>query len=182
MRPCWSTVPDARARAAAAAAVRAPGLTRHPAAWRVAVPAHRRALLDPRVGGSDQPQRRAAATQLPARLLPTLLAQALRLPPEPIAGGRLAAVAAVLGQPRRQLLHLGGQGLHPLPRGSILGFPFGTIPASSVMPLGYTCCASPSDPLPAKMICPPKKDRASSSDLLLTGHMPLHLLRCLYAT
>ena len=63
-------------------------------------------MLDHRVGRRHQVQRLAAMAQLPARLLAAAPPQALRLAPQPVARRRFAAVVAVLGQPRLQLLHL----------------------------------------------------------------------------
>ncbi len=43
--------------------------------------------------------------QWPARLLAALLPQALRLAPQPVAAGGLAAVVAILSEPGFQVLH-----------------------------------------------------------------------------
>ncbi len=72
---------------------------------RLALRADRRPMLHHRVGRRHQVQRLAAMAQLPARLLAAAPPQALRLAPQPVARRRLAAVVAVLGQPRLQLLH-----------------------------------------------------------------------------
>ena len=71
----------------------------------VTAPADGRPVLDHYIGRCHQPQRLAPVSQLPARLLPTPAPQALRLARQPIAGGRLGAIVAVLGQPRFQLVH-----------------------------------------------------------------------------
>src|SRR5258708_19566531 len=57
-------------------------------------------------------------------LLAAAFAQALRLARQPIAGGRLIAVVAVLGHPRFQLLHAGYQRGDLLPLVGILGLKF----------------------------------------------------------
>ena len=58
------------------------------------------------VGRAHQPQRLPRVPQLPTRLLATPLALAARpLAPQRIGRGRFAAVVAVFGQPRFQLLH-----------------------------------------------------------------------------
>jgi hypothetical protein len=95
----------------------------------------RRPMLDHGIGHSHQVQRLAAMPQLSPRLLPAPLPQALGLPFEPVAGGRLGAIAAVLGQARAQLLDLGRQRRHLLAQqrelahlllqGGVLGFQFG---------------------------------------------------------
>ena len=54
---------------------------------------------------SHQPEGLAAMPQLSARLLPAPLPQALRLPFQPVAGGRLGAIVTILGQPPFQLVH-----------------------------------------------------------------------------
>ncbi len=67
-----------------------------------------RPVFDDNVGGSHQMQRLARVAQLPAWLLARLPAQAAcpgRLPLQPIRGGRLATIVAILGQPCLQVMH-----------------------------------------------------------------------------
>lgn len=82
--------------------------------------APRGAMFHHRVGRLHQPHVVATMTRLATGLLTAFLPQTLRLAGEPIAGGGLAAVAAVLGQLPAQLLHLGQQPLHLLPQSGIL--------------------------------------------------------------
>jgi len=68
--------------------------------------AHGRAMLDHLVRGSYQMQCLAAVAQLPARLLAAAPALAARpLAPQRVARRWFAAVVAILGQARLQLLH-----------------------------------------------------------------------------
>jgi hypothetical protein len=67
--------------------------------------AQHRPVLDHHVGRRHQPQRLAPMPQLPARPLAAPPPQALRLAGQAVARRGLAAVVAVRGQPRLQLLH-----------------------------------------------------------------------------
>ncbi len=82
-------------------------------------------MLHDRVGRRHQPQRVAPMANLSARLLAGALAQALGLARQPVTGRRLAAVVAILGQPRFQLLHMGHQRGDLLPLTGIFGFELG---------------------------------------------------------
>jgi hypothetical protein len=69
-------------------------------------------MLDHLVGDGHQVQRLSAMPQLSACLLAAALALAARAPaPQRIARGRCAAVVAVFGQPRFNLLHPSEQDL-----------------------------------------------------------------------
>ncbi len=92
---------------------------------RLAVRAHRRSLLHHLVGRRHQPQRLAPMADLPARLPAALLAQTLglaRLSPQSVAGGWLAAVVTVLGQPRLQFLHARHERRDLVSLARVLGF------------------------------------------------------------
>ncbi len=72
---------------------------------RLALRTDGRPMLHHLVRSRHQVQRLAPMPQLSARLLAALLAQALRLAPQPVTAGWLAAVVAILGQACFQLLH-----------------------------------------------------------------------------
>jgi hypothetical protein len=61
-------------------------------------------MRDHGVGRRHQAQRLAVMAPLSARLSSASLTQVLRLPLEPVAGGPLGAVVAMLGQPCFQLM------------------------------------------------------------------------------
>jgi len=92
-------------------------------------------MLDHGIGRRHQMQRLAVVPQLPARFLAARFAQALRLAPQPIAGGRFAPVVAVLGalclqlpHPRQQHRHLLAQHrqfAHLRLQRGVLGFQLG---------------------------------------------------------
>ena len=70
-------------------------------------------------------QRLAPMSQLSARLFAALLAQGLRLALEVVAARRLAAVVAIFGQPRFQVLHTHQQRQVLLVQALNLGFELG---------------------------------------------------------
>jgi hypothetical protein len=121
---------------------------------RLAVRIDRQTVLDHGVGRRHQMQGRAAVAQLPARLLAAGLAQAprpARRAPQPITRWRLAAVVAVLGLARFQLLHACHQLRYLLSQGGvvrlqagILGLQFDDTGFSSHVSMLH-CCASPPD-------------------------------------